>query len=284
MSSERLAGIIPFLPDPWITAGGGAANTARAAHLLGLDSSFVGAVGNDSMGSRYRADLETAGLEVFLSLSKRPTGIFCAIINPDGGRTILVAPGAAPDVALSMPVFQRNKGSLLYMDGFLASNSDFFAAEARKAKNAGMLVAIDLGSRGFVEGMRDFLLEAIPSYCDFVFANEDEFIALVGGSISGGLALLGKGECGLIIKRAEKGALFARRGSIWESPVRAQKPLDETGAGDAFAAGFLAGLSRGFAPSRALRLGNRIAEEVLAVPGMRLDGSKIRSAAQSVAI
>jgi adenosine kinase len=59
-------------------------------------------------------------------------------------------------------------------------------------------------------------------------------------------------------------------------------PFDATGAGDAFSAGFLAGEARGFPPERCLRLGNRIAEEVLRVSGSAADPARLRAAADSV--
>jgi sugar/nucleoside kinase (ribokinase family) len=133
-----------------------------------------------------------------------------------------------------------------------------------------------------VAATRRFLLEAIPRCCDFVFANEDEFIALSGSSVAEGIGDLNLLECGFVVKLGSRGAAFTRRGETWESPVRAQVALDETGAGDAFAAGFLSGFARGLSPERCLRLGNRIAEEVIAVPGLRVEGKQLQRAQLSV--
>lgn len=283
MASERLAALLPCFPEPCFEAGGGAANTARAASLLGLETSFAGTIGDDPAGERYRADLEGAGVRTELATVPGSTGLFCALIAPHGGRTLLVAPGAAPEISRIGVELQRRSGALLYMDGFLLFNTEFFESEARKARKAGMLVAIDLGSLGLVMTLRDFLLDAIPRYCDFVFANEDEFVALSGEPAAEGLARLGQGDCGFVVKKGERGAFYAKNGRIYESPVRAQRPLDETGAGDAFAAGFLAGLARGLPPERCLRLGNRIAEEVIAVPGLGIAASRVEAAEMSVA-
>jgi len=283
ISSERLAGLLPFLPEPWLSAGGGAANTARVASLLGMKSTFVGTVGRDRLGAHYRDDLEAEGVELVLSLTEASTGVFCALLDGHGGRTLLVAPGGAGEVVGLGPDFPRRPGAIFYMDGFLAANDAFFEAEATKARDAGMLVAIDLGSLSLVRQRRESLLEALPRLCDLVFANEDEFCALAGRPLSAGFGGFEEGALTFVVKRAELGALYLGQGRVFESPVRAQIPFDDTGAGDAFSAGFLAGMARGFPPERCLRLGNRIAEEAIAVPAMRLDRERIRMADMSVA-
>jgi sugar/nucleoside kinase (ribokinase family) len=166
-------------------------------------------------------------------------------------------------------------GDILYIDGFAMANSGLLEEEGEKAKAVGMKVAIDLGSKFLVESHRPRLLDGIRRYCDFVFANEDEFKSLAGSSVEDGCRAFADFGCSFIVKRGERGAVHCRQGQILESPVRAQLPFDETGSGDAFAAGYLAGVSRGFSPERCLRLGNRIAEEAIAVPGLGIDPARI---------
>ncbi|HUX37305.1 MAG TPA: adenosine kinase [Rectinemataceae bacterium] len=259
-----------------MAAGGGAANTVRAASLLGVECGFIGTVGDDEFGRRYRRDLENVGVKVLLSIHPLPTGVFCALIHPDHGRTILVAPGAAPLVSMSRCDFERRRGDILYIDGFALAGGRLLEEEGPKARAAGMLIAIDLGSKQLVQTHRQALLDSIREYCDFVFANEEEFLCLGGSSIEGTCQALSEFGCTFVVKKGERGAVFCREGLRVESPVRAQQPLDETGAGDAFAAGYLAAFSRGFAPELCLRLGNRLAEEAIAVPGLGLATDRIR--------
>ena len=276
LEAGRLDELISKLDKPAMLAGGGAANTARAASLLGIGCSFVGTVGDDALGREYRRELEKSGIRGLLTVSARPTGVFCALIHPDGGRTILVAPGAAPLVGEERLDFDRRRGDILYIDGFSLAGNRLLEEEGAKARAAGMLVAIDLGSKLLVQTHREALLEDIREYCDFVFANEDEFLSLGGSSIEETCRYLSDFDCSFVVKKGERGAVFCRGGVRVESPVRAQEPLDETGAGDAFAAGYLAGFSRGFAPELCLRLGNRLAEEAIAVPGLALPSERIR--------
>jgi sugar/nucleoside kinase (ribokinase family) len=287
LDGDQLGPILESLPDPAVSAGGGAANAVRAAAYLGAKAAFAGMVGEDAFGDEYSAELRASGVDSLLSRSDARTGVYCALIRPDGGRTLLVSPGAALDISLVPPpeaLFR--KGAILFAECFLIRDRHFFVGCLDRARGAGMQVAIDLSSRELTARNRDFLLAILPEFCDLLFANEDEFIALAGLPLREGLAFLTGDEAGkgmeIVVKRAEKGAVWARGGQVQSSPVRELRPVDETGAGDAFAAGFLYGRSLGLAPERSLRLGNRVAEEVLGVPGFGVDPERLRRAAEEV--
>lgn len=278
-----LGSILGELPDAAISAGGGAANVARAAAYLGSKAAFSGMVGEDDLGVKFAEDLRESGVESFLSFSDAETGVYCALIRPDGGKTLLVAPGAALDLSLESPrdaLFR--KGAIFYIECFLIRDRPFFMECLRRARAAGMEIAIDLANRDFAASNREFILAMLPDYCDLIFANEDEFIALTELPLREGLELMGSSKIEIVVKRAELGAVWASEGRIASSPVREMQPVDATGAGDAFAAGFLFGRSRGLSPERCLRLGNRIAEEALGVPGFGLDPDRIQRAVQGI--
>lgn len=283
MSSKRLSEIMDRIEGPVMSSGGGAANTARVASILGSKASFVGSVGDDPWGAEYRRDLGDSGVELLISSSPEPTGFFVSLVRPDGGRTVLVAPGAALDLSLGAPppgIFRKE--SLLYLEGFLLHDRSFFVSCIEAARAADMRIALDLGSYSLVENERDFILEILTDYCDWLFANEDEFCALTGLPLGEGLDLLADSGPALVVKLSERGAVYARGDLRLESPVRAIFPVDETGAGDAFAAGFLSAAAKGLPPERCLRLGNRMAEEVLLVPGLAVDPERLRRAFSSV--
>jgi sugar/nucleoside kinase (ribokinase family) len=280
LEREKLNLILPLLTDCATSAGGGAANAAKAMAFLGRKSAFAGCVGIDSLGSSYAADLAACGVEPLLSTSSGETGVYCALIRPDGGRTLIVSPGAALDLILSPPSDSLFRpGGLLFIEGFILHARSFFVDCVRRAKAAGMEVALDLGSQAVTQANRDFLLEFLPGNCDILFANEDEFAALLDLPLREGLELFGDSGIELVVKRAERGALWARGDEVIDSPVRELCPVDETGAGDAFAAGFLAARDGGLPPERCLRLGNRIAEEVIGVPGLGVDPDRLRRVA-----
>jgi sugar/nucleoside kinase (ribokinase family) len=279
----RLGAMLADLPDAAVSAGGGAANAVRAAAFLGAQAAFSGMVGEDDLGKRYAEELRASGIESFLSLSDARTGVYCALIRPDGGRTLLVSPGAAVEICLEPPRDALFKpGAILYIECFLLRDRPFLMECLRRARSVGMETAIDLSSREITATNREFILAILPEYCDVLFANEDEFVALTDLPLREGLELFASWDIEVVVKRAELGAVWASGGRIASSPVREMQPVDPTGAGDAFAGAFLFGRSRALRPERCLRLGNRVAEEVLGVPGFGVDPERILRAAQDM--
>jgi sugar/nucleoside kinase (ribokinase family) len=279
----RLGAILEILPDAIVSAGGGAANAVRMASFLGASAAYSGMVGEDDLGAMYSEALQAAGVESLLSFSNAATGVYCALIRPDGGRTLLVSPAAALDLCLEPPRASLfRKGAVFFAESFLLRDRGFFMECLRRAREVGMETAIDLSSRELTARNRDFILELLPEFCDLIFANEDEFVALTDLPLREGLELSSAWGIEIVVKRAEMGAVWACGGQIASSPVREIRPVDETGAGDAFAAAFLYGRSLGLAPERSLRLGNRVAEEVLGVPGFGVDPDRVRRAVEGL--
>lgn len=281
---SRLKPLLDALPDPAVCAGGGAANTARMFVQLGHEAVFAGGVGKDLHGERYIEDLQRSGVEVVIQSFDEPTGVFCAMIAPDGKRSVVVSPSAAlqfqPE-AVPDAFFSRN--SVMYLDGFLAAVPGAMEVIASRARMAGMKIALDVAGHGIATAFRDRLKIFIQEYCDWVFMNEDEFMAVTGTRMERGLVKFSADMGGtVVVKLAEAGAVCARRGMITESPVRSIRVMDETGAGDAFAAGFLSAALSGVSLARCLRLGNRVAEQVLQVPGVSIGPERLQRASAAV--
>jgi sugar/nucleoside kinase (ribokinase family) len=241
-------------------------------------------VGRDSYAGKYTSDLRGAGVELSMQQCEEPTGVFCALIAPDGRRSVVVSPSAAlrfQAEAVPDAFFSRN--SVLYLDGFLAAVPGALEVMADRAKAAGMRIALDVAGHGIATAFRERFMVLIRKYCDWVFMNEDEFMAMTGASMDKGLVQLSAAMAGtVVVKLAEAGAVCARRGIVTESPVRSIRVMDETGAGDAFAAGFLSAALSGMSLARCLRLGNRVAEQVIQVPGVSIGPERLQKASAAV--
>ncbi len=281
---EELTPILDALRTTSGGAGGGAANTARVFASLGFDAAFAGSIGKDEFGKRYRADMISSGVKGYLQEHDEPTGIFCAMIAPDGERTIVVSPGAAPMFqASSIPDSFYSRGSTLYMDGFLASSQETMTEIINKALTFDMRIALDIAGARIAASKRSFFIDLINGPCSWTFMNEDEFAALAQSGVDDALKDFSASVPGVIVvKRAEIGAVSVSDGSVIESYVRPIQATDSTGAGDAFAAGFLSAALSGAPLARCLRLGNRIAEHAIQVPGMAIDSVRLRHAAAGI--
>jgi len=280
----RIERVLAALEDPFSTAGGGAANTARVFVALGGRAAFAGSVGGDGQGRAFARDLGAAGVELELQECGRPTGVFCALIDRDGRRSVIVDPGAASALSPDLiPDSFFDPGAVLYADGYLATVPGRLEAVVERARAAGMKVALDLGGHRLATANADLFRDLVARHCDWTFMNEDEFAAFSGLGMEAGLERLSAEARGtLVVKRAEEGAACWVDGRLVESPVRSIRALDDTGAGDAFAAGFLLAALSGAPVERCLRLGNRVAEHAIQVPGMALDRERLRRAADAL--
>ena len=185
--------------------------------------------------------------------------------------------------ASAIPDSFYSRNSTLYLDGFLAASEDTVLELVKKAEASGMNIALDIGGARLAASKRDFFNTLIRKSCAWTFMNEDEFMALSESGVDDSLQRYSSDVPGIVVvKRAETGAVTVSDGSIIESHVRPIQATDTTGAGDAFAAGFLAAALSGAQLARCLRLGNRIAEHAIQVPGMSIDSVRLRHAAAGI--
>jgi sugar/nucleoside kinase (ribokinase family) len=284
VEKSELESLLSALQGVTGSAGGGAVNSARIFSKLGFSSSFAGMIGTDDYGEMFRADINASGIDGYLQDCTKPTGVFVVMITPDGNRTIAVAPGAAPLLdASAVPDSFFSDDSVLYIDGFLASSPDTVTCLVSRAKMAGMRIALDIAGYRIALSRRDFFKNLIRTTCSWTFMNEDEFIALSESGVDESLAKFSADSPGtIVVKRAETGAVSVSDGNIVQSAVRPIRATDTTGAGDAFAAGFLSAALAGAPLPRCLRLGNRIAEHAIQVPGMTVDSVVLKRAAAAV--
>ena len=142
------------------------------------------------------------------------------------------------------------------------------------AKEKGLKIAIDLASYNVVEENRDFLLELINNYVDIVFANEQEAKALTGLEPEAALHYLAE-RCDIaVVKVGAKGAFIQQRDCVVEIEPMQADVVDTTGAGDMWAAGFLAGHVKGEPLQKCGRMGAIVAKNIIEVVGAKMDAAR----------
>ncbi len=259
-------------------SGGSAGNTAAGVAALGGRAGFIGQVAPDQLGEFYRHDLRATGVE-FTTPSADfgvPTARSMVLVTPDGHRTMNTFLGAAQHLPVSaLDEAQIRDAAILYLEGYLWDPETPRYAMIRAievARSAGRKVAFTLSDTFCIERHRDGFNALIDGgKIDILFANEAEIQALAGIAHFDTAvdAVKDKVET-LVVTRSEKGAIAVcdgERASVPAEPV--DEVVDTTGAGDLFAAGFLAGRAQGRDLEASLRLGAIAAAEVISHYGAR---------------
>jgi sugar/nucleoside kinase (ribokinase family) len=259
--------------EKMLAPGGSVANSVHGLAQLGAQAGFIGKVGADELGSIYFNELMKIGAlpELFKS-AQTPTGRAMALVTPDGERTFGTFLGAAVELTpadLTAELF--NGYDIAYIEGYLVQNHDLIRKAAFLAKDAGMLVALDLASYNVVEQNIDFLKEVITNSVDILFANEDEAKAFTGKQPEEALNELSEFVDIAVVKIGSKGSLIKQGSYSIEIGAIECNCVDTTGAGDLFAAGFLYGLSKGMPLETCGKIGAITAGHVIQTYGARMD-------------
>jgi len=259
-------------------SGGSAANTAAGVAALGSRAGFIGQVAPDQLGAFYKHDLTATGVEFTTPAADfgEPTARSMVLVTPDGHRTMNTFLGAAQHLpASALDEQQIASAGVLYLEGYLWDPETPRYAMVRAievARQAGRKVAFTLSDSFCIDRHRDGFNELIDGgRIDILFANEDEIQALAGVAHfeSAVAAVKDKVET-LVVTRSEKGAIATRGGERAYVPAeRVSAVVDTTGAGDLFAAGFLAGYTSDKNLEQSLKLGAIAAAEVISHYGAR---------------
>ena len=259
-------------------SGGSAANSMAGAAALGLDVAFVGQVANDQLGDIFAHDMVSLGVrfETRPLQSPPPTGRCLILVTPDAQRTMNTCPGASHELTpAALDVELIRSARFTFLEGYLWGPERPRAAmleAARIAHSAGRTVAFTLSESLCIGDRREGVRGMIEAgTADVLFGNEDEVRHLTGfGELAECIAFLSRNVRTVVITRGARGAVAFENGEqveIAAAPVG--RVVDTTGAGDQFAAGFLAGRCRGRSLKGCLEAGSIAAAEVISHFGAR---------------
>ena len=272
-----------------VMGGGAAANTAAWLAHDGHDTVFVGRIGDDLLGRAGRADLEANGVTCALAVDpRRPSGTCIVLVGPDGERTMVPDAGANEALAptdLDDDLFRH--GDHLHLSGYtlLVDGSRMAGLSALdRARLRGMTTSVDVASVGPLADTGAARFLSWIAGVDVLLANEQEAALLAGlpepqpdagpDAALAAAALAARTLCASVGTSVVK---LGARGSYLQGPdgvtayaeAVAVDVVDTTGAGDAFAAGFLLPWREGRPPAEALAAGNRVASHAVSRVGAR---------------
>ncbi|MCB9675847.1 MAG: adenosine kinase [Alphaproteobacteria bacterium] len=248
-------------------SGGSCANTIATAGRLGCRALYCGRVGDDQMGRLYASKMERAtGQHALQFTTEMATGKCLSIISAkDAERTMLTDLGAAVgllDIGEFRQALENTKIAHFTGYTFLPGPMQKVLLEAMAhAKQNGATISLDAADPFVVDTITDLFWDMLEKYTDLVFLNEEEAHHLTGMKAEVAvdhIAERAKVKT-VVVKLGKRGSLVRSGEQRIEIPVHLVEAKDTTGAGDAYAGGFLAGLSRGWDLERCGRLASHVA-------------------------
>lgn len=254
-----------------LASGGSAANTINGLANLGVETGFIGKVGDDELGRFFYEDMIKSGINPKLLKGKASTGTALALISPDSERTFAVNLGAAIEMIPEDIEEDHFVGyNFFHIEGYLVQNHALIEKALKLAKKGGLKVSLDLASYNVVEANLDFLKRMVQEYVDIVFANEEEAKAFTGKLPEEALNELSEMADIAVVKIGSKGSLIKSGENIYKLGVIKVNPIDTTGAGDLYASGFLYGLSKGLTLEKCGEIGAVLSGKVIEVIGPKM--------------
>ncbi len=284
--AERLYAIM----GPGVEASGGsAANTVAGIAALGGRTAYIGKVADDQLGDVFTHDIRAVGVtydtpRLTEGLSTARSLIF---VTPDAQRTMQTFLGATTQLGPEdVNMEYITSCQVLYLEGYLWDQPRAKKAlrdAAVKAHEAGAKVSLTLSDAFCVARFRDEFLELAENHVDILFANEGEILSLYQVKTFDEALQRVRTQCEIAaLTRSEKGSVVVNGDEVHvidaEKGVRV---VDTTGAGDAYAAGFLYAYTHGYNLATCGRLGGLMAAEVISHYGPR-PATDVRSLAATV--
>lgn len=277
ITAERSAELYSLMGPATEVSGGSAGNTMACFASFGGKGAYIGKVANDKFGDVFAHDTRAIGVhfESRPLAGGKPTAQCLILVTPDAQRTMNTYLGACTQLTeddVTEDLIANAK--VTYLEGYLfdepkAKAAFFKASELVKKHNRKL--ALTLSDPFCVVRYRDEFKSLVENHVDILFANEEELKELTQISdIEQSIKSI-RGACDIIaVTLGDKGSAIITPDKTFRiEPIAPKQLVDTTGAGDAYAAGFLFGLTEGYDLPKCGRLGSLAASEVISHMGPR---------------
>ncbi len=265
------------MTDRLQTPGGAVANTIAGVGALGLPTAFIGRVHDDALGKFYAQSMQDSGTDFVnapVAGGELPTSRCMIFVTPDGERSLNTYLGISTELGpedVSEEVASSTE--MMFLEGYLFDKDkgkEAFRQASRLTRAAGGKAGIAISDPFCVDRHRPDFLDMIENELDYVIGNEHEIRSLFEtDDLEAAMGKTADMIPLMICTRSGDGVTIIGNGERHDIPVETVTPVDATGAGDQFAAGFLYGLAKGRDLATCGRMGNLCAAEVISHIGPR---------------
>lgn len=241
------------------SGGGSAANTVYALAKMGFITGYLGRVGSDAEGEFLIRELESVGVDTRgVTKGRGKTGLCIAVVDREGERKLLIFPNENEKLTLKefnqvIPYNTR----FLHLTSLIGSNPLKVQMSVVKSLSPDVKISFDPGEIYARRGIQDLQFLIKKSY--MIFAGKREIEILTGKDYGGGVEKLKEYAEGVVCKLGKGGTHVFWKDENFQMPSLSVKSVDTTGAGDVYAAGFIAGLILDQPIKRCAWIGTRLA-------------------------
>ncbi|MFT4960979.1 MAG: sugar/nucleoside kinase (ribokinase family) [Paracoccaceae bacterium] len=277
IEKDRAEVLYGAMHDRIQTPGGSVANTIAGAGALGLGTAFIGRVHDDGLGRFYADAMNDVGIDFVnapVADGELPSSRSMIFVSPDGERSMNTYLGISSELSnTDVPEDVAGNAKIMFLEGYLFDKDKGKAAfleAARDCQASGGKTGITISDPFCVDRHRADFLSLIEHDLDFVIGNAAEIKSLFETDDLEQALAQTAALCPLVVcTKSGDGVTILSGGERHDIAVQAVVPVDASGAGDQFAAGFLYGLSTGRDLETCGRMGCVAAGEVIGHLGPR---------------
>lgn len=284
IGADQATALTKAMQNGVTASGGSVANSCAVAAALGSRVAFLGKVADDEMGQVFRHEISSHGVHYPTKplITEIPTARCLILVTPDGQRTMNTYLGAGGEFSLEdLDETTIAASAITYLEGYLfdpPAAQAAFAEAAKMARAAGQKIALSLSDAFCVDRHRVGFRRLISEGLDILFANEVELCSLYQRESGNDAARDAAKHIPLVIMtKSEDGSVILHGGTETIVSAMPTNVIDTTGAGDAYAAGFMHAYTKGQSLHAAGMLGAKAASLAISQMGARPSTDAIKA-------
>lgn len=250
--------------------GGSGINLTKGVNCFKKTCAILSQVGYDEQGEAFIQDLQNLGIKTHIKQTDSSTACCICFITPDKERTMRTFQGSPPNAAFELDEKLFEEAKHFHLEGYMLEEEALCLKALNLAKKHNLTISFDLANTFIVEKQRDFIMHILSEYANLILCNDLEAKALFGKRARGSIGEFLKYVDVAVVTMGADGSFTGTKDQVIYTPAFEVTPKEVTGAGDLFAAGFLASYLDGKSLEECARCGSHVASIVIQCVGAEI--------------